>query len=70
MLTTRDQFIIELKMMIREDYERTRHNLSAGSAQNFDQYQKQVGKIQGLATALEYIDDAIAIVDGTKTRGE
>jgi len=56
--------------MIKQDYEQLRDNIAAGSAQNFDQYQRQVGKIQGLSAALEYIDEAEAIANGVKNRGE
>jgi hypothetical protein len=70
MLTTKDRLMLELKIMIKEDYEKIRDNLAAGSAQNFDQYQRQVGKIQGLKAALEYIDEAEAIANGVKNRGE
>lgn len=70
MLTTKDRLVYELRLMIKQDYEQLRDNIAAGSAQNFDQYQRQVGKIQGLSAALEYIDEAEAIANGVKNRGE
>ena len=70
MLTTKDRLVHELRLMIKQDYEQLRNNLAAGSAQSFDQYQRQVGKIQGLVSALEYIDEAEAIANGVKNRGE
>ena len=70
MLTTKDRFVAELKAMIRDEYIRIRDNVATGSAQDYNQYQKQVGLIQGLSTALEFIDEAEAVANGTKTRGE
>ena len=70
MLTTKDRFVAEFKAMIREEYIRIRDNVATGAAQDYNQYQKQVGLIQGLATALEFIDEANAIANGTKERGE
>ena len=70
MLTTKDRFVAELKAMIRDEYIRIRDNVATGSAQDYNQYQKQVGIIRGLAMALEFIDEAEAVANGTKTRGE
>ena len=70
MLTTKDRFVAELKAMIRDEYIRIRDNVATGSAQDYNQYQKQVGIIRGLAMALEFIDKAEAVANGTKTRGE
>ena len=70
MLTTKDRFVAELKTAIRDEYIRIRDNVAAGSAQDYNQYQKQVGIIQGLVTALEFIDEADAVASGIKERGE
>lgn len=70
MLTTKDRFVAEFKAMIREEYVRIRDNVATGSAQDFNQYNRQVGIIQGLSMALESIDEASAIADGIKERGE
>lgn len=70
MLTSTHRLIHEFNLLVQEEYNRLRNNLASGSAQTFDEYQKQVGRIQGLATALEFIEDAKAIADGEKTRGE
>ena len=58
MLTTKDQFEKELKKLISEAYQTTRDNLAGGSANSYDEYKKAVGMVQGLALALEFMDEA------------
>jgi hypothetical protein len=69
-LTTTHQLSYELQKMIGTEYERIRDNLATGSAFSFDEYQRQVGKIQGLSLALEFVNEAKAIADGETVRGE
>ena len=69
-LNTTQQLSYELKKMIGAEYERIRDNLAAGSASSFDEYQRQVGKVQGLSLALEFVNEAKAIADGETVRGE
>ena len=59
MLTVRDVVLREFKRLVLEDFERTRDNMAGGSAQDYSQYQRQVGRIQGLVAALEMLDAAI-----------
>jgi hypothetical protein len=70
MLRTTNQLSYEFKRLIREEYERLRDNLASGSAQNWDQYQKMVGTIHGLALSLEFLEDAKAVADGEKPQRE
>lgn len=63
MLTTKDQFVTELKKMISNEYVRLRDNLASGSATTFDEYKRMVGNIQGLAMALEFVEEASDIAD-------
>jgi 5-methylcytosine-specific restriction endonuclease McrBC GTP-binding regulatory subunit McrB len=66
MLTTKDQFEKELKKLISEAYQNARDNIAHGSAMTFDEYKKQVGMIQGLAYALELIEEANNIVNSQR----
>ena len=70
MLVTSNRLIHEFKILIQEEYSRLRDNLASGSASTFEEYQRQVGRIQGLATALEFMEEATAIASGDKNRGE
>lgn len=70
MLVTSNRLIHEFKILIQEEYARLRDNLASGSASTFEEYQRQVGRIQGLATALELMEEATAIASGDKNRGE
>ena len=63
MLTTKDQFEKELKKLISEAYQTARDNLAGGSATSFDEYKKAVGLVQGLALAIEFIDEANDILN-------
>jgi hypothetical protein len=58
MITTKDQFVTELKKLISNAYQNARDNVAHGSAASFDEYKRQIGMIQGLAFALELIDEA------------
>ena len=53
MLTTAGQFHNELIKLIDEEYQERRDNLSGGVANDYAEYMKWVGFIQGLRTALE-----------------
>ena len=66
--TSTGQFQHEFKKLIKEEYERLKDNIATGSAVSFEDYQRQIGKIQGLATALEFANDAKDLVDGNKKR--
>jgi hypothetical protein len=67
-ITSTGQFQHEFKKLIKEEYERLKDNIATGSAVSFEDYQRQIGKIQGLATALEFANDAKDLVDGNKKR--
>lgn len=66
MLTTKDRLVHEYKKLIREEYIRIQENLASGSALDYSQYRQQVGRIQGLAEALELLEAALRISDGNE----
>lgn len=66
MLTTKDRLVHEYKKLIREEYIRIQENLASGSAMDYSQYRQQVGRIQGLAEALELFESALRISDGNE----
>ena len=55
---TKDKFENELQKLSSQAYQNARDNIAHGSAMTFDEYKRQVGMIQGLAFALELIDEA------------
>lgn len=69
-MNQKDHLIYELKKIITEEIERIKSNIANGSAQNFDDYKRQVGVIQGLLFAAEQIGEANSIVVNGKARGE
>jgi hypothetical protein len=48
---------------VKDNYERLKDQLAAGTAVDYSQYLKVVGKIQGLALALELLDEANEIAN-------
>jgi len=66
--TSTGQFQHEFKKLIKEEYERLKDNIATGSAVSFEDYQRAIGKIHGLAAALEFLEEAKDLVDGNKKR--
>ena len=56
MLTTAMKFADELRKLIEEEYQRTRDNLAAGSAQDHGEYLRQVGYISALGQVIELME--------------
>lgn len=57
-LTTADRFRYELEKSIQEEIERMKENLSLGFLDDYAQYKNISGKISGLRTALDLINEA------------
>ena len=58
MLTTASKYADELRKLIEQEYERVRDNLASGAAQDFSEYQRNIGTIAGLRTVLELMEIA------------
>ena len=52
-----ESFVSVLRNQIRKDMNNYADDLASGACQNFDQYQKLCGVIQGLAIAERYLLD-------------
>jgi len=51
----------ELKTLLEEEIERLKEALSHGAVTTIEEYKLSVGKIAGLRTALDYMDEANSI---------
>lgn len=69
-MNQKDHLIYEMKKILAEEIERVKSNIANGSAQNFDDYKRQVGYIQGVLFALENLSEANSIVVNGNTRGD
>ena len=54
--------------MIEVEIERLKENLSYGSLEDFNEYRYISGKIAGLRTAVEYMDDADSNIHGREAQ--
>lgn len=63
MLTTSQRTHAIFLQKVKEQYERIKDALASGVAENHAHYLKQVGIIQGLALALELMDEATDIAN-------
>jgi len=64
MLTTSQRTHAIFLQKVKEQYERIKDALASGFAEDHAHYLKQVGIIQGLALALELMDEASSVADG------
>lgn len=64
MLTTTQRTHAIFLQKVKEQYERIKDALASGFAEDHAHYLKQVGIIQGLALALELMDEASSVADG------
>ena len=64
MLTATQQTHAIFLQKVKEQYERIKDALASGFAEDHAHYLKQVGIIQGLALALELMDEASSITNG------
>jgi hypothetical protein len=59
------KFVEVLRQKIREDLNNYADDIAGGACQNFEQYQKLCGVIQGLAIAESYLLDLAKKVEET-----
>jgi hypothetical protein len=65
-MQTRHEYLIhELKKLIKQKIEFDAENLARGAASDYANYQRLVGKIEGLGIAMELCDEAGRIVERT-----
>lgn len=64
MLTTVDRFKFELIKLMEAEVERLKEVISSGNCNSYEEYKSQSGKIQGIRSVLELIDEANAIING------
>lgn len=67
MLTQANRFAHELLKLVEEEIARLKDEVALGNM-SIEQYKSSTGKIEGLRTALELIDEAAAIVDGRERK--
>ena len=60
-----ENFVEVLRKKIREDLNNYADDIAGGACQNFEQYQKLCGVIQGLAMAESYLLDLAKKVEET-----
>jgi hypothetical protein len=60
-----NKFVEILRQKIREDLNNYADDIAGGACQNFEQYQKLCGVIQGLAIAESYLLDLAKKVEET-----
>jgi hypothetical protein len=60
-----NKFVEVLRQKIREDLNNYADDIAGGACQNFEQYQKLCGVIQGLAIAESYLLDLAKKVEET-----
>ena len=60
-----NKFVEVLRQKIREDLNNYADDIAGGACQNFEQYQKLCGVIQGLAMAESYLLDLAKKVEET-----
>lgn len=60
-----ENFVEVLRKKIREDLNNYADDIAGGACQNFEQYQKLCGVIQGLAIAESYLLDLAKKVEET-----
>lgn len=63
MLTQANRLAQELVKLINDEIERLKEEIAEGNLTP-EQYKTSTGKVLGLRTALYYVDEAAAIVDG------
>ena len=66
--TVSQLFERELRRLIEVEIERLKENLSYGSLEDFNEYRYISGKIAGLRTAVEYMDDADSNIHGREAQ--
>lgn len=66
--TVSQLFERELRRLIEVEIERLKENLSYGSLEDFNEYRYISGKIAGLRTAIEYMDDADSNIHGREAQ--
>jgi hypothetical protein len=68
-LTYQTKVVQVFERLLDEEIEHLKEALSSGSINSLDGYTKVAGKIAGLRSAKELIEEAVAICDGkTETR--
>ena len=66
--TVSQLFERELRRLIEVEIERLKENLSYGSLEDFNEYRYISGKIAGLRTAIDYMDDADSNIHGREAQ--
>lgn len=66
-MTYIDYFLIEYHRLIKDEYEKRKENLALGNAQDFNQYNRNVGFISGLKMALDLAEEAKTMADRATT---
>lgn len=67
MLTQANRFAQEFVKMVNEEIDRLKEEVSDGNMSP-EQYKTSTGKILGLRTALYYVEEAAAVVDGRERK--
>lgn len=64
MLTITDRFKYELIKLMEAEVERLKETISSGNCNSIEEYKSLSGKIQGIKSVLDLIDEANAIING------
>lgn len=57
-ITQHNVFLDELKLLITDEIDRLKDEMSSGLLKTYEDYRSYAGRIAGLRSSLEYIEDA------------
>ena len=62
--TTADKFKVEAENLIISEIDRLKESMAIGYLENYESYKHVAGKISGLRSALELLNEAEAVCNG------
>ena len=62
--TYQSRLAVEAKKLMQQSVTDLSNTIAAGALSSFDEYKYHTGRIAGLRDAIDFIDEAIAVLDG------